>query len=150
MVHKRCHELIITKCAGLKKQDDTTEEVREKDLSHLFQYEIIFMTFFQEKSPQMIYAGVFLFLNQSTLDCIYSPCEKPVCAAKACLRSSISPCRWAHSASASTCLINSAYTTIKSSPSATTAAHCCGVYCGKAFSAKVSNAFWESAYRCYG
>ncbi|XP_030626292.1 protein kinase C epsilon type [Chanos chanos] len=26
VVHKRCHELIITKCAGLKKQEDTTEE----------------------------------------------------------------------------------------------------------------------------
>ncbi|XP_031435444.1 protein kinase C epsilon type [Clupea harengus] len=27
VVHKRCHELIITKCAGLKKQEDTAEEV---------------------------------------------------------------------------------------------------------------------------
>ncbi|KAL4641202.1 protein kinase C epsilon type isoform X1 [Arapaima gigas] len=26
VVHKRCHELIITKCAGLKKQEDTPEE----------------------------------------------------------------------------------------------------------------------------
>ncbi len=28
VVHKRCHELIITKCAGMKKQEDTPEEVR--------------------------------------------------------------------------------------------------------------------------
>lgn len=27
VVHKRCHELIITKCAGMKKQEDTPEEV---------------------------------------------------------------------------------------------------------------------------
>ncbi len=27
VVHKRCHQLIITKCAGMKKQDDTVEEV---------------------------------------------------------------------------------------------------------------------------
>ena len=27
VVHKRCHELIITKCAGMKKQEDTAEEV---------------------------------------------------------------------------------------------------------------------------
>lgn len=27
VVHKRCHELIITKCAGMKKQEDTSEEV---------------------------------------------------------------------------------------------------------------------------
>ncbi|XP_078129354.1 protein kinase C epsilon type-like isoform X2 [Sander vitreus] len=26
VVHKRCHELIITKCAGMKKQEDTVEE----------------------------------------------------------------------------------------------------------------------------
>uniref|UniRef100_A0A3Q4BFC4 Protein kinase C n=1 Tax=Mola mola TaxID=94237 RepID=A0A3Q4BFC4_MOLML len=26
VVHKRCHELIITKCAGMKKQEDTSEE----------------------------------------------------------------------------------------------------------------------------
>ncbi|MED6275662.1 hypothetical protein CHARACLAT_028682, partial [Characodon lateralis] len=26
VVHKRCHELIITKCAGMKKQDDTVGE----------------------------------------------------------------------------------------------------------------------------
>lgn len=29
VVHKRCHELIITKCAGMKKQEDTVEEVRD-------------------------------------------------------------------------------------------------------------------------
>lgn len=28
VVHKRCHELIITKCAGMKKQEDTPEEVQ--------------------------------------------------------------------------------------------------------------------------
>lgn len=28
VVHKRCHELIITKCAGMKKQDEAVEEVR--------------------------------------------------------------------------------------------------------------------------
>ncbi|XP_065153392.1 protein kinase C epsilon type [Paramisgurnus dabryanus] len=33
VVHKRCHELIITKCAGLKKQDDTTEEVGSQRFS---------------------------------------------------------------------------------------------------------------------
>lgn len=27
VVHKRCHELIITKCAGMKKQDDMVGEV---------------------------------------------------------------------------------------------------------------------------
>lgn len=27
VVHKRCHELIITKCAGMKKQEDAVEEV---------------------------------------------------------------------------------------------------------------------------
>lgn len=27
VVHKRCHELIITKCAGMKKQEDTVGEV---------------------------------------------------------------------------------------------------------------------------
>uniref|UniRef100_A0AAY4DC74 Protein kinase C n=1 Tax=Denticeps clupeoides TaxID=299321 RepID=A0AAY4DC74_9TELE len=33
VVHKRCHELIITKCAGLKKQDDTAEEVGSQRFS---------------------------------------------------------------------------------------------------------------------
>ncbi|XP_042592318.1 protein kinase C epsilon type [Cyprinus carpio] len=33
VVHKRCHELIITKCAGLKKQEDTTEEVGSQRFS---------------------------------------------------------------------------------------------------------------------
>uniref|UniRef100_A0A672GPF0 Protein kinase C eta type n=1 Tax=Salarias fasciatus TaxID=181472 RepID=A0A672GPF0_SALFA len=31
VVHKRCHELIITKCAGMKKQDDTVGEVNTPD-----------------------------------------------------------------------------------------------------------------------
>uniref|UniRef100_A0AAQ4Q2X1 Protein kinase C n=1 Tax=Gasterosteus aculeatus aculeatus TaxID=481459 RepID=A0AAQ4Q2X1_GASAC len=36
VVHKRCHELIITKCAGMKKQEDTVEEVLAcKPDSHL-------------------------------------------------------------------------------------------------------------------
>lgn len=42
VVHKRCHELIITKCAGLKKQE-THDEVNvykinfpDKTLFHLF------------------------------------------------------------------------------------------------------------------
>lgn len=36
VVHKRCHELIITKCAGMKKQEDTPEEVNSllKDVNH--------------------------------------------------------------------------------------------------------------------
>lgn len=34
VVHKRCHELIITKCAGMKKQEDTSEEVLR--LGHTF------------------------------------------------------------------------------------------------------------------
>lgn len=33
VVHKRCHELIITKCAGLKKQEDNTEEVGSQRFS---------------------------------------------------------------------------------------------------------------------
>ncbi|KAK2852854.1 hypothetical protein Q7C36_008055 [Tachysurus vachellii] len=33
VVHKRCHELIITKCAGLKKQEDTAEEVGSQRFS---------------------------------------------------------------------------------------------------------------------
>uniref|UniRef100_W5JXK5 Protein kinase C n=1 Tax=Astyanax mexicanus TaxID=7994 RepID=W5JXK5_ASTMX len=33
VVHKRCHELIITKCPGLKKQDDTPEEVGSQRFS---------------------------------------------------------------------------------------------------------------------
>ncbi|XP_015231389.1 PREDICTED: protein kinase C epsilon type [Cyprinodon variegatus] len=33
VVHKRCHELIITKCAGMKKQDDTAEEVGSQRFS---------------------------------------------------------------------------------------------------------------------
>uniref|UniRef100_A0A3Q2P187 Protein kinase C n=1 Tax=Fundulus heteroclitus TaxID=8078 RepID=A0A3Q2P187_FUNHE len=33
VVHKRCHELIITKCAGMKKQDDTPEEVGSQRFS---------------------------------------------------------------------------------------------------------------------
>ncbi|KAG7462655.1 hypothetical protein MATL_G00187080 [Megalops atlanticus] len=33
VVHKRCHELIITKCAGLKKQEDTPEEVGSQRFS---------------------------------------------------------------------------------------------------------------------
>uniref|UniRef100_A0A3B5L9N9 Protein kinase C n=1 Tax=Xiphophorus couchianus TaxID=32473 RepID=A0A3B5L9N9_9TELE len=33
VVHKRCHMLIITKCAGMKKQDDTTEKVGSKGFS---------------------------------------------------------------------------------------------------------------------
>uniref|UniRef100_UPI003AAFDD9E protein kinase C epsilon type isoform X2 n=1 Tax=Centroberyx gerrardi TaxID=166262 RepID=UPI003AAFDD9E len=33
VVHKRCHELIITKCAGMKKQEDTTEEVGSQRFS---------------------------------------------------------------------------------------------------------------------
>ncbi|XP_026134914.1 protein kinase C epsilon type-like [Carassius auratus] len=33
VVHKRCHELIITKCAGLKKQEDSTEEVGSQRFS---------------------------------------------------------------------------------------------------------------------
>ncbi|XP_058649493.1 protein kinase C epsilon type isoform X3 [Onychostoma macrolepis] len=40
VVHKRCHELIITKCAGLKKQEDTPEEVGSQRFSvnipHMF------------------------------------------------------------------------------------------------------------------
>uniref|UniRef100_A0A3Q1HFT0 Protein kinase C n=1 Tax=Anabas testudineus TaxID=64144 RepID=A0A3Q1HFT0_ANATE len=33
VVHKRCHELIITKCAGMKKQEDTPEEVGSQRFS---------------------------------------------------------------------------------------------------------------------
>ncbi|XP_076831762.1 protein kinase C epsilon type [Brachyhypopomus gauderio] len=33
VVHKRCHQLIITKCAGLKKQEDTAEEVGSQRFS---------------------------------------------------------------------------------------------------------------------
>ncbi|XP_028809848.1 protein kinase C epsilon type-like isoform X2 [Denticeps clupeoides] len=33
VVHKRCHELIITKCAGMKKQDETAEEVGSQRFS---------------------------------------------------------------------------------------------------------------------
>ncbi|XP_048864021.1 protein kinase C epsilon type isoform X3 [Brienomyrus brachyistius] len=33
VVHKRCHELIITKCAGLKKQEDMPEEVGSQRFS---------------------------------------------------------------------------------------------------------------------
>ncbi|TSK14872.1 Protein kinase C epsilon type [Bagarius yarrelli] len=33
VVHKRCHELIITKCPGLKKQEDTPEEVGSQRFS---------------------------------------------------------------------------------------------------------------------
>ncbi|KAG5266704.1 hypothetical protein AALO_G00235190 [Alosa alosa] len=33
VVHKRCHELIITKCAGLKKQEDVAEEVGSQRFS---------------------------------------------------------------------------------------------------------------------
>uniref|UniRef100_A0A8C7ZZ60 Protein kinase C n=1 Tax=Oryzias sinensis TaxID=183150 RepID=A0A8C7ZZ60_9TELE len=33
VVHKRCHELIITKCAGMKKQEDTAEEVGSQRFS---------------------------------------------------------------------------------------------------------------------
>ncbi|XP_062858932.1 protein kinase C epsilon type isoform X2 [Trichomycterus rosablanca] len=33
VVHKRCHELIITKCPGSKKQDDTPEEVGSQRFS---------------------------------------------------------------------------------------------------------------------
>uniref|UniRef100_A0A8B9LK84 Protein kinase C n=1 Tax=Astyanax mexicanus TaxID=7994 RepID=A0A8B9LK84_ASTMX len=33
VVHKRCHELIITKCAGLKKQEDTAEAVGSQRFS---------------------------------------------------------------------------------------------------------------------
>ncbi|XP_008427316.1 protein kinase C epsilon type-like isoform X3 [Poecilia reticulata] len=33
VVHKRCHELIITKCAGMKKQDDTVGEVGSQRFS---------------------------------------------------------------------------------------------------------------------
>lgn len=33
VVHKRCHELIITKCAGLKKQEDMAEEVGSQRFS---------------------------------------------------------------------------------------------------------------------
>lgn len=33
VVHKRCHELIITKCAGLKKQEDLAEEVGSQRFS---------------------------------------------------------------------------------------------------------------------
>ncbi|XP_030629066.1 protein kinase C epsilon type [Chanos chanos] len=33
VVHKRCHELIITKCAGMKKQDDLPEEVGSQRFS---------------------------------------------------------------------------------------------------------------------
>ncbi|XP_054898663.1 protein kinase C epsilon type isoform X2 [Poeciliopsis prolifica] len=33
VVHKRCHMLIITKCAGMKKQDETAEEVGSKGFS---------------------------------------------------------------------------------------------------------------------
>uniref|UniRef100_A0A8C1JDM7 Protein kinase C n=1 Tax=Cyprinus carpio TaxID=7962 RepID=A0A8C1JDM7_CYPCA len=36
VVHKRCHELIITKCAGLKKQEDTTEERFSVNMPHKF------------------------------------------------------------------------------------------------------------------
>uniref|UniRef100_A0A9J8CBM2 Protein kinase C n=2 Tax=Cyprinus carpio TaxID=7962 RepID=A0A9J8CBM2_CYPCA len=36
VVHKRCHELIITKCAGLKKQEDTTEERFSVNIPHKF------------------------------------------------------------------------------------------------------------------
>uniref|UniRef100_A0A9J8BUH1 Protein kinase C n=1 Tax=Cyprinus carpio carpio TaxID=630221 RepID=A0A9J8BUH1_CYPCA len=40
VVHKRCHELIITKCAGLKKQEETPEEVGSQRFSvnipHMF------------------------------------------------------------------------------------------------------------------
>uniref|UniRef100_A0AAY4DB51 Protein kinase C n=1 Tax=Denticeps clupeoides TaxID=299321 RepID=A0AAY4DB51_9TELE len=36
VVHKRCHELIITKCAGLKKQDDTAEERFSVNMPHKF------------------------------------------------------------------------------------------------------------------
>ncbi|TRY60628.1 hypothetical protein DNTS_014018, partial [Danionella cerebrum] len=40
VVHKRCHELIITKCAGMKKQEDTPEEVGSQRFSvnipHMF------------------------------------------------------------------------------------------------------------------
>uniref|UniRef100_A0A3Q2CAE6 Protein kinase C n=1 Tax=Cyprinodon variegatus TaxID=28743 RepID=A0A3Q2CAE6_CYPVA len=33
VVHKRCHELIITKCAGMKRQDDTVGEVGSQRFS---------------------------------------------------------------------------------------------------------------------
>uniref|UniRef100_A0A8D2ZUE3 Protein kinase C n=1 Tax=Scophthalmus maximus TaxID=52904 RepID=A0A8D2ZUE3_SCOMX len=33
VVHKRCHELIITKCAGMKKQEDTPDEVGSQRFS---------------------------------------------------------------------------------------------------------------------
>uniref|UniRef100_A0A672N0S8 Protein kinase C n=1 Tax=Sinocyclocheilus grahami TaxID=75366 RepID=A0A672N0S8_SINGR len=36
VVHKRCHELIITKCAGLKKQEDTPEERFSVNIPHMF------------------------------------------------------------------------------------------------------------------
>uniref|UniRef100_A0A672GMX3 Protein kinase C n=1 Tax=Salarias fasciatus TaxID=181472 RepID=A0A672GMX3_SALFA len=36
VVHKRCHELIITKCAGMKKQDDTVGERFSVNVPHKF------------------------------------------------------------------------------------------------------------------
>uniref|UniRef100_A0A671YYK0 Protein kinase C n=1 Tax=Sparus aurata TaxID=8175 RepID=A0A671YYK0_SPAAU len=36
VVHKRCHELIITKCAGMKKQEDTPEERFSVNMPHKF------------------------------------------------------------------------------------------------------------------
>uniref|UniRef100_A0A8C1GYC3 Protein kinase C n=1 Tax=Cyprinus carpio TaxID=7962 RepID=A0A8C1GYC3_CYPCA len=36
VVHKRCHELIITKCAGLKKQEETPEERFSVNIPHMF------------------------------------------------------------------------------------------------------------------
>uniref|UniRef100_A0A8C6M9M1 Protein kinase C n=1 Tax=Nothobranchius furzeri TaxID=105023 RepID=A0A8C6M9M1_NOTFU len=36
VVHKRCHELIITKCAGMKKQEDTAEERFSVNMPHKF------------------------------------------------------------------------------------------------------------------
>uniref|UniRef100_A0A8D3C2D5 Protein kinase C n=1 Tax=Scophthalmus maximus TaxID=52904 RepID=A0A8D3C2D5_SCOMX len=36
VVHKRCHELIITKCAGMKKQEDTPDERFSVNMPHKF------------------------------------------------------------------------------------------------------------------
>lgn len=57
VVHKRCHELIITKCAGMKKQEDTPEEVQTITSANTHTVEYVYVCRTERILPRVLFKG---------------------------------------------------------------------------------------------
>lgn len=68
VVHKRCHELIITKCAGMKKQEDLPEEVHANIQVHM---EYVF------KNVEMFSSEEYVLFNIYYLSLLFAQRHSP-------------------------------------------------------------------------